>query len=57
MLDQIISLVADVGLGAVAIALTKAVKADVEAIKALVTRLDIIIANHEKRLEKLENGG
>lgn len=54
MLDQIISIIADIGLGAVAIGLTRALRADVDATKALVSRLDVIIANHEKRLEKLE---
>lgn len=54
MLSQIVSLIADIGLGAVAIGLTRALRADVDATKALVARLDVIITNHEKRLEKLE---
>lgn len=54
MFSEVVGIVADLGLGAIAIGLIRALRADVEAIKALVARLDVIITNHEKRLEKLE---
>jgi hypothetical protein len=54
VLSQIISLIADIGLGAVAIGLTRALKANVDAHTALLSKLETLIDNHELRLNKLE---
>lgn len=56
MLDQVVSLVADLGLGAIAIGLVRVLQKNVAVTTELVKELKRVVENHEERLDKLEKG-
>lgn len=55
MFDQIVSVAIDIGLGALALSLVRALKANVTAVEALTKKLVEGHEDHEKRITALEN--
>jgi translation initiation factor 1 (eIF-1/SUI1) len=55
--SEVVSLLTDIGLGAVAIGIARSLKANVAANTALLSRVVKVQEDHEARLSKLEGAG